>query len=270
MLSFRLDTSKKKLSQFSFDDFDHCASIILDHFTITNPNSIEEFDPRIANDFREIKSFLGNKQINEELKNFTTAEFSVAVQSRGQNSANSASDDQTANRRTSGLSYSSQAGLSNITNFFNTLTINSQNVTPGSLVSGGLLSFKDFGSIYRSVLRALLLIGSNMNNPKEIRVLIYHIVEKIVEPCVSCGWREMEFQLLFSVLVTAFEKLGQDPEHNQLRKALTGSFSELDRVEFVSRVKESWKRLCLGIGKICERLTTSSMAGRNSQSSFLG
>ncbi|KAI9146392.1 fibroblast growth factor intracellular binding protein [Paraphysoderma sedebokerense] len=65
----RLDTSKKKLSILSFADFEYCASVFMRFWTTSSAFAMEDVDPTIASDVREVKAiFLNSKDNMEEYR----------------------------------------------------------------------------------------------------------------------------------------------------------------------------------------------------------
>jgi hypothetical protein len=185
----RLDTSKKKLLQYTFFDFEHCASVILRYWTVE-----QEFDANLAQDVREIKSLVTqNKEVFEELKTVVTHLLSTV--------------------QAGAVMLAPQPASSPYAFFTNLLD------------TGG----KDFGSQFRILLRNILNIGSGLAHTKMSRDLFLNLVEKVVEPCVSAGWRQSDAEAFFEALEDAWQKL------------------ILLAPDQVKRHDKSWRRLVCGI-----------------------
>jgi hypothetical protein len=163
----RLDTSKKKLLQYTFSDFQHCASVIIQFWTVE-----QEFDTNLAQDVRDIKSLLAqNKEVQDELRTVVTHLLSTVSPSA-----------MVLTPQPTSFPYA----------FFSTL-----------LDSAG----KDFASQFRILVRNMLNIGSSLVHAKSIRDLFLNLVEKVVEPCVAAGWRQSDADAFFEALEEAWCKL---------------------------------------------------------------
>ncbi|KAI9197482.1 acidic fibroblast growth factor binding protein [Polychytrium aggregatum] len=67
--NFRLDTSKKRLSHLRFSDFEYCASVFLQYFTLPSASALEDLDPALVSDSTYIKNLLfNNKEVMEEYR----------------------------------------------------------------------------------------------------------------------------------------------------------------------------------------------------------
>ncbi|KAJ3042482.1 hypothetical protein HDV00_007253 [Rhizophlyctis rosea] len=67
--NYRLDTTKRKLSHLQFSDFTYVASIFIQHFTHPTTPPLEDLDPQLSQDSRDLKTVLLNqKEVLEDLK----------------------------------------------------------------------------------------------------------------------------------------------------------------------------------------------------------
>ncbi|KAJ3387226.1 hypothetical protein HDU80_000200 [Chytriomyces hyalinus] len=57
---YRLDTTKKKLSNLTFGDFEYLGSIIMNYFTMPSSSAIPDVDMNLAQDARDLKSLIVN------------------------------------------------------------------------------------------------------------------------------------------------------------------------------------------------------------------
>ena len=225
----RLDTSKKKLSQYTFADLEYCASVFLDHWTVTGQSEMQEFDSQLIADIREIKTLLSNKDMHEELKAIVLATLSEiskndpsipptiltksASNTHEMSNATSSQqpttfgDQPTAQDRRLSMAQTQPTALSGLASLFSAFLdpSSSFNATLSSPI--GFSSPKDFNTTFKTLLRNMISIGSHLNIGKEARDLFLDCVEKIVEPCVAAGWRKSDVQLFFDALETGLIKL---------------------------------------------------------------
>ncbi|KAH6593451.1 hypothetical protein BASA61_004288 [Batrachochytrium salamandrivorans] len=79
--NYRFDTSKKRLTHLRFPDFEYVASIFMIYFTASPKNVLEELDPVLAQDSRDLKSILFNsKDTLEQLRLAVASHLAVLGQ----------------------------------------------------------------------------------------------------------------------------------------------------------------------------------------------
>jgi hypothetical protein len=202
MIHHRFDTTKKKLITYSFHDFEYCSSVMLKYWTYLPSNSMEDFDPSFMNDVREFKNWFGNKDLIEDVRLLLMTDFIAHTQagSVGGVTRSSSNDDVlgnssglpgTSNPMTPASDMPKRGPLSFITSLLET--------TPGGL-SSSFNQQRDLGANMKLLLRNMVRIVSNLQHPKEARNLWIEWAEKIVEPCVSLGWRHLEVAVFFDVM----------------------------------------------------------------------
>lgn len=224
----RLDTSKRKLSSFTFPDFEYCASIFMRYWSsVGGVDTTDEFDQILVQDVRDLKSILlPNKDL---IESYRTIVFPLLEQNPLVPEASVRVKEQVSLPsfvRFNFLSSLMDGGGSNG-------SFSAPTNTPGNIAS------RDFQTQFRLILRNIIQIGSGLTVPKEVRDLFLDIVEMLVEPCVSgCGWRAFEIDAFFDALEVAWEPLAHS--NPTLRK-----FSP------------SWKRLLFGMRKVVVRLCSN-------------
>ncbi|KAI8807357.1 acidic fibroblast growth factor binding-domain-containing protein [Cladochytrium replicatum] len=196
--TYRLDTSKKKLSNLKFADFCDVAQIFRQHFSVqpaspttnnTNTNSTsstpttpqnlplpvqslsigEEVDLGLAQDSRDIRTLLFNsKDVMDDYRGIVT-------------------------RRIAGASAS-------------------------AIEKGGDKAFK-------LVLRNVLGIGAGLGNNRDLRDIFVNLIEKIVEPCVGMGWTASDLETFLNAVVQSYGEVNAISV--SVRKRYTNSLSRL-------------------------------------------
>jgi hypothetical protein len=61
-------------------------------------------------------------------------------------------------------------------------------------------------SSFKLIVRNVLAIGSSLANSKEVRDLFLTILERIVEPCVSFGWNDRDYDIFMTGLIEVYSK----------------------------------------------------------------
>ena len=246
LTSNRIEIGKKKLSQFTFEDFEYCSSVFMRYWTVKAPTLIEEFDAKLVQDLRDLKSLLfgagaapslsfnaasnPGKEIYEQLKSLTFEYMAMKASEAGSTSMltqslNSGPSFSFAlfgqQLNISGSAGSGQAATttSNTTpsniSAINTLNkpplmpnIPSSPISPTQQQQFQLPTLtKDFASTFKTILRNVLAICTGLTHPKEVRSIFIHLLEKIVEPCVAAGWREQDIDSFFVGLKLAWIRL---------------------------------------------------------------
>ncbi|KAG0263696.1 hypothetical protein BG011_008299 [Mortierella polycephala] len=66
----RLDTFRKRLLCYQFQDFEYCGEVFMQHWTASTTDTLPEFDPRLSQDARDLKSLLLNdRAVLDEIRN---------------------------------------------------------------------------------------------------------------------------------------------------------------------------------------------------------
>jgi len=237
----RLDTSKKKLLQYTFTDFEYCASVFMRYWA--SPTR-DEFDPQLAQDIRDIRQLLNtNKDAFDEFR-FRVAQY--LMESAPSNSAilaaagpsnhpalaffNSLMDNNNNNSNQNVVGSAPGTATASTQSISNHATP-AGNATPSAtLQSVGSASLgKDFPSQFKTLVRHIMTLGCGLTHPKECRDIFIAIIEKIMEPCVSYGWRATDAETFLIALRECWPRL----------TTLSPSF--------VQKMHVSWYRLTMGL-----------------------
>jgi hypothetical protein len=246
----RIDTSRKKLLQYTFSDFEFCASVLMKYWAPAAINGFEffcEFDSYWLQDLKELKqSVFASKDLIDHYRNLT---YEHLLQS------GITSSSVIMNPSTSSFTFSffsSNIPTSTAITYMSSGSFGGASVTSKDIGIAGNSSFndgiasssssvqneivisKDFTVVFKLLVRNMLKIGNGLAKPKETRNLFGNIVEKIIEPAVSCGWRGSDFDCFCNALILSWDKVN-----------LSG-LSNID-VDRIPRYQQSWRRLIIGI-----------------------
>ncbi|KAF9964260.1 hypothetical protein BGZ70_006711 [Mortierella alpina] len=66
----KLDTFRKRLSCYQFQDFEYCGSVFMQYWTASTTDTLPEFDPLLAQDARDLRSLmLNDRAVLDEFRN---------------------------------------------------------------------------------------------------------------------------------------------------------------------------------------------------------
>ncbi|KAJ3061561.1 hypothetical protein HDU98_002491, partial [Podochytrium sp. JEL0797] len=191
---YRLDTTKKKLSNLTFNDFDYLGGIIMQYFTIVSEAAIDDFDMGLAQDARDLKTILVNH--NKTLDEFRTRVHDYLTLVKEQSHSESPAS----------------------------ATATGAGGPPATTVIQNVLD-KCNTNTFKLLLKNTFSLGSGLSYNKEIRDVFGTLVEKIVEPCVGMGWGKWEVAVFFDAVVVCFGKVDLLALHHRKKYAL--SFGKL-------------------------------------------
>jgi hypothetical protein len=243
--NYRLEISKKRLAHYNFEDIEYCAAVFIRYWCTGANGEKEEFDPQLAQDIREIKSAVnGSKDFMDSLRSIVTQRLSTELPSSTTLNPTSAIN------RGATFSFKGFSALINSTNATSSIIDLSSAATPTNTVAtptsatavGQPSITANFNSQFKQLVRTTISLGCGLSQPKEIRDLIIDIVEKIVEPCASFGWRKTEIDCFFDAINGGWTEVGALPQ------------------EFIELKRPSWDRLTAGIRLITLRLSNDLSA----------
>ncbi|KAJ3294484.1 hypothetical protein HDU79_010890 [Rhizoclosmatium sp. JEL0117] len=192
---YRLDTTKKKLANLTFADFDYLGAIIMQYFTITSEAAIDDFDMGLAQDARDLKTIVVNH--NKTLDEFRARVITYLQQQR---------DAQQLQQQQPSVSQPQPSSITS-TAIQNVLERCSPNT-------------------FKTLLKNVFGLGSGLSYNKEIRDVFGTLMEKIVDPCVAgCGWGRGEVTVFFEAVVAVFPEVELLALHH--RKKYEASFGKL-------------------------------------------
>ncbi|KAJ3007258.1 UNVERIFIED_CONTAM: hypothetical protein HDU68_003617 [Siphonaria sp. JEL0065] len=214
---YRLDTTKKKLSHLTFNDFDYLGAIIMQYFTIVSEAAIDDFDMGLAQDARDLKTIIVNH-------NKTLDEFRARVMTYLQQQQQQAAGITSTSTATTSTSPSSQGAIPP-----------PSTLTPSPQVIQTVLE-RCSPNAFKAILKNMFSLGAGLSYNKELRDVFCTLVEKIVEPCAACGWGKAEVSVFFNAVVACFDKV------------------ELLALHHRKKYKSSFTKLCLAVKMAAERL----------------
>lgn len=226
----RLDTSKRKLSSYTFADFEYCASVFMRYWL--NPTR-EAFDSQLAQDIRDLRNFLHqNKDVMEEFR-LRTAQFiseaappASAILSANPNSSpsfgmmflQSLMDASTSVQQSAaaGTNLSQQSSTTGTTAALPAATggmspLGAQGSSASMTSIPNMALGRDFSSQFKVLVRNVMQIGCGLNNAKEVRDIFLTLIEKVMEPCVSFGWRSPDCVSFLTAVRECWPKLNGVP-----------------------------------------------------------
>ncbi|KAI8614844.1 acidic fibroblast growth factor binding-domain-containing protein [Chytriomyces sp. MP71] len=212
---YRLDTTKKKLSNLTFGDFEYLGSVIMDYFTVQSTSAIDDIDMTLAQDARDLKSIIVNHKE-------TLDEFRARVVAHLQKQLNAAQQQQFL------VQAASIPGSSPSSSPMATILGQTHSVQPPPpLTPQQYQSIIDkvTPNVFKVILKNIFSIGAGLSYNKELRDVFVHFVEKAGEPCMQLGWGRAECDAFFGQLVESFDKVELLQLHH--RKKYSGSFGRL-------------------------------------------
>jgi len=175
----RFETSKKKLSYLTFDDFVHCANQMITHWSYSSKDCRHhddmdvDFDRDFLHSLRDLKPLSDWKQL-EEHKALTITKV------RGKLSTSASAD----------LEGSSKV-------------ISGHTIRTGKTHHLHALGFFNIQGLCKN----LINIGNQLNHSKDMRDLFIDCVEKVVEPCRQAGWTQHDIRLFLRAYTEAGHRM---------------------------------------------------------------
>ena len=225
----RLDTTRKRLAAHGFIEFERVASLLVEY--VTSADDQDEIDAGVAQDSRDLKVLMFNKDAIEMFRNAVNAKILMIAteQQQGCYPPDSFNTSETARKnnlsRLSFVGESKEESFSN-DNYSPKIAQESPKFQPkelrksiSELKPGGtqpstpqlVISMNDSQTIsqtgiqaYKVLFRNILTLGSSIATPKEFRDFFSTLLEKVVDVSVVFGWTPVQFNIFLRAIMIVF------------------------------------------------------------------